>query len=174
MGGRGRVWAAIALAAGAVAAAALTALAVYIGAPAATALALSAMPEDERSSVIEVGDALVPYADTPRAEQAPRFGAGLWAGSDDVDDGSYGYFVGHNPGFFAGVMDLRAGDPVTVWDRTGDRCDYLVSQVFDVGADARLSDVIGRFSREGEAVVLQTCNGDDLMRIVVALPVNCP
>lgn len=51
----------------------------------------------------------------------------LFAHSDAVSattDGSWGYFVGHNPGDFANVMDLTEGDAVMVC--VGDGAHYRV------------------------------------------------
>lgn len=46
-----------------------------------------------------------------RRHRTPSSGGGLWLGSDAVDDGSWGYFVGHNPGSFAPVRSLSSAMP---------------------------------------------------------------
>ena len=56
-----------------------------------------------------VGGTAIPYRDV-RGGTTPSSGGGLWLGSDAVDDGSWGYFVGHNPGSFAPVRSLSSGD----------------------------------------------------------------
>ena len=84
------------------------------------------VPSDEGSGAADsiapgtlvVGGTAIPYRDV-RGGTTPSSGGGLWLGSDAVDDGSWGYFVGHNPGSFAPVRSLSPGDAVVVCDRSG-------------------------------------------------------
>ena len=89
-------------------------------------------------------------------------------GSDAVDDGSWGYFVGHNPGSFAPVRSLSSGDAVVVCDRSGGQRTYTVRDVFQVEETATWKTIASRVTGYGEAVVLQTCAGDGMNVIVVA------
>ena len=107
-------------------------------------------------------------ADEQRGGTTPSSGGGLWLGSDAVDDGSWGYFVGHNPGSFAPVRSLSSGDAVVVCDRSGGQRTYTVRDVFQVEETATWKTIASRVTGYGESVVLQTCAGDGMNVIVVA------
>ena len=114
-----------------------------------------------------VGGTAIPYRDV-RGGSTPSSGGGLWLGSDAVDDGSWGYFVGHNPGSFAPVRSLSSGDAVVVCDRSGAQRAYTVREVFQVEETATWKTIASRVTGYGESVVLQTCAGDGMNVIVVA------
>ena len=114
-----------------------------------------------------VGGTAIPYRDV-RGGTTPSSGGGLWLGSDAVDDGSWGYFVGHNPGSFAPVRSLSSGDAVVVCDRSGAQRAYTVREVFQVEETATWKTIASRVTGYGESVVLQTCAGDGMNVIVVA------
>ncbi|MEC4294986.1 sortase domain-containing protein [Adlercreutzia shanghongiae] len=111
--------------------------------------------------------ATIPYVDV-RGGTTPSSGGGLWLGSDAVDDGSWGYFVGHNPGSFAPVRSLSLGDVVTVCDRRGAQRTYVVRDVFQVEETATWKTIASRVTGYGESVVLQTCAGNGRNIIAVA------
>lgn len=111
--------------------------------------------------------ATIPYVDV-RGGTTPSSGGGLWLGSDAVDDGSWGYFVGHNPGSFAPVRSLSLGDVVTVCDRRGAQRAYVVREVFQVEETATWKTIASRVTGYGESVVLQTCAGSGRNIIAVA------
>lgn len=118
-------------------------------------------------STLVVGGTAIPYSDV-RGGTTPSSGGGLWLGSDAVDDGSWGYFVGHNPGSFAPVRSLSSGAAVTVCDRSGAQRTYTVRDVFQVEETATWKAIASRVTGFGESVVLQTCAGDGMNVIVVA------
>lgn len=122
-----------------------------------------------RSHTISVDGVSMDYIDTYQASTAPSSGAGLWMGSDSTTDGSWGYFIGHNPGPFWHVMDLTAGDAITVTDSAGASRTYHVVDVFTVPDSTYWEEIQSRVTGYGESVVLQTCCGDNAnYRIVVA------
>lgn len=133
------------------------------------------MPSDEGSNVdgtlkpgtLVVDGTAIPYRDV-RGGTTPSSGGGLWLGSDAVDDGSWGYFVGHNPGSFAPVRSLSSGDAVVVCDRSGGQRTYTVRDVFQVEETATWKTIASRVTGYGESVVLQTCAGGGRNVIVVA------
>ena len=133
------------------------------------------VPSDEGSGAADsiapgtlvVGGTAIPYRDV-RGGTTPSSGGGLWLGSDAVDDGSWGYFVGHNPGSFAPVRSLSSGDAVVVCDRSGAQRAYTVREVFQVEETATWKTIASRVTGYGESVVLQTCAGDGMNVIVVA------
>lgn len=133
------------------------------------------MPSDEGSGAADsiapgtlvVGGTAIPYRDV-RGGTTPSSGGGLWLGSDAVDDGSWGYFVGHNPGSFAPVRSLSSGDAVVVCDRSGAQRAYTVREVFQVEETATWKTIASRVTGYGESVVLQTCAGDGMNVIAVA------
>lgn len=96
----------------------------------------------------------------------------LFAHSDAVSattDGSWGYFVGHNPGDFANVMDLTEGDAVMVCDRDSAFRTYYVVDTFTVTTEAYWDDIKDRVTGYGESIGLQCCVGDGAhYRVVVA------
>ncbi|MCI8367627.1 MAG: sortase [Eggerthellaceae bacterium] len=119
-------------------------------------------------ATIRVGESLLPFVDTFEATTAPETGAGLWMGSDSTTDGSWGYFIGHNPGPFHAVMGLVKGDPVTICDRQGHTRTYHVVDTFRVTDDTYWETIEDKVTGYGESAILQTCCGDDAhYRIVV-------
>lgn len=126
-----------------------------------------ALPTPSPPGTLVVGGTAIPYRDV-RGGTTPSSGGGLWLGSDAVDDGSWGYFVGHNPGSFAPVRSLSSGDAVVVCDRSGAQRAYTVREVFQVEETATWKAIASRVTGYGESVVLQTCAGDGMNVIVVA------
>lgn len=135
---------------------------------AAPALGLGCRASAYEPCTVTVGDRHVPYVEDALAEEAPPRTAALWDGSDDVDDGSYGWFVGHNPGVFSPAADLGIGDVVSVCDSDGDYAEYEVADVFEIEYGALKEAVSPRLADVGEAVVVQTCVEDDMLRFAVA------
>ena len=118
---------------------------------------------------ISVAGSSMGYVDSYQSASAPSSGAGLWMGSDSTTDGSWAYFIGHNPGPFHGVMELGQGAAVTVCDGSGNARTYHVVDVFTVPDATYWEDIQGRVTGHGESVILQTCVGDHASyRIVVA------
>ena len=102
------------------------------------------------------------------AALCPDNNAALWAGSDDTTDGSYGYFVGHNPGDFACVYALVPGNYVTLCDSNGNLRNYTVAQLYDIPNTTTFQDLVRELDPQGECLILQTCIGDgSTYRIVV-------
>jgi len=97
----------------------------------------------------------------------PDYGAGVWRGSDSTTDGSWGYFVGHNPGSFWPAASIGIGGEIVVNDGNGDSRTYHVVDAFVVPVGSTWSDVSGAVCSYGESVALQTCV-DGGYRIVVA------
>ena len=97
----------------------------------------------------------------------PDSGAGVWKGSDSTTDGSYGYFVGHNPGSFWPAASIGIGGAITVYDCDGNCRTYYVVETFVVPVGSTWNDVCDAVYRYGESVTLQTCV-DSGYRIVVA------
>lgn len=119
---------------------------------------------------INVNGDIVGYIPSFEAASAPSSGAGLWMGSDSTNDGSWGYFIGHNPGDFTCVMTLKNGDPVTVCDSEGKSRTYHVVDEFIVPDDTYWEDIQTRVTNYGESVILQTCCGDNAhYRVVIAV-----
>ena len=132
--------------------------------PATTASDASSMSP----ATIQVGSSVLSYIDDFEADTAPQSGAGLWMGADSTTDGSWGYFIGHNPGPFHEVMNLQEGDAVCVCDRQGNQRTYNVVKTFRVTDDTCWEDISAEVTGYGESVVLQTCCGDNAnYRIVV-------
>lgn len=115
---------------------------------------------------LSVAGVAIPYRDV-RGGTTPDAGAGLWLGSDATDDGSWGYFVGHNPGAFAAVKDLRPGDAVGLTDSAGASRTYTVREVFAVEVTATWKAIAGRVTGYGESIILQTCTGDGATNTIV-------
>lgn len=84
------------------------------------------------------------YIDYFEAPSAPEYGVDLWFGSESITDGSWGYFIGRNPGDFSAVMDLQGGDAVTVCDRAGSSRTYYVVGAFTVTTETYWSDIESR------------------------------
>ena len=103
---------------------------------------------------------VIPYIDYFGASSAPDSTGGLWMGSDSTTDGSWGYFIGHHPGVFNVVMDLRAGDVVTVCDRNGNTASYTVYDVYDVANTTYWEEIEANITGHGESIAIQTCVGD--------------
>lgn len=124
---------------------------------------------DMPSRSISIKGDVVPYVDSFESASAPVHGAGLWMGTDNVDDGTWGYFIGHNPGDFTAVMSLVEGDEITVKDSNGNSRTYHVIDAFTVPDTTYWEDIQGHVNGYGESVIVQTCCGDnENYRIVVA------
>ena len=107
------------------------------------------------------------YTDSYGASSAPGSGAGIWKGSDSTTDGSYSYYIGHNPGSFSAAADATNGSQITVNDSDGNSRTYTVVDTFVVSRDSSWSDVSDRVTSHGESVALQTCVTDGY-KIVIA------
>ncbi len=87
-------------------------------------------------------------------------------------DGSWGYFIGHNPGPFCDVMGLEQGDLISICDRQGHQRAYQVVKTFRVTDDTCWEYIEDDVTGYGESAVLQTCCGDNAhYRIVVCAAV---
>lgn len=125
--------------------------------------------EDLQANTIDVNGDAMGYVDSFETASAPSSGAGLWMGSDSTTDGSWGYFIGHNPGSFTCVMTLKNGDPVTVCDGDGNTRTYHVVDEFVVPDSTYWEDIQSRVTQYGESIILQTCCGDNAhYRVVIA------
>lgn len=119
-------------------------------------------------SMLDINGTRVPYVRSIFAPSCPNNNAALWAGDDSTTDGSYGYFVGHNPGDFACVYNLNIGDRVTMCNAHGDTRDYYVTRTFVVPSTTYFEQLGTDMVPNSESVVLQTCIGDgSFYRIVV-------
>ncbi len=119
---------------------------------------------------IDVNGDIVTYVPSYESASAPASGAGLWMGSDSTTDGSWGYFIGHNPGDFTCVMTLKNGDPVTVCDSDENTRTYSVVDEFIVPDSTYWEDIQSRVTDYGESIILQTCCGDNAhYRVVIAV-----
>ena len=116
---------------------------------------------------ITVDGVTMNYTESYGASSAPSSGAGVWKGSDSTTDGSYGYFIGHNPGSFSSASTIDNGSEVTVNDSNGDSRTYTVVDSFVVPRGSTWGDISDRVTGHGESVVLQTCV-EDGYRVVVA------
>lgn len=117
---------------------------------------------------LDVNGTRVPYIHSVFAPACPDNNAALWAGNDDTTDGSYGYFIGHNPGDFACVYSLVPGNYVTLCDVNGNLRGYTVAQLYDVPNTIFFHEVVDRLIPQGESLIMQTCIGDgSYYRIVV-------
>lgn len=132
--------------------------------PGASSAERGAGPLSPRTLVI--GGRVIPYGDV-RGGTTPDTGAGLWLGTDSTADGSWGYFVGHNPGSFAPVMGLGNGSAVTLCDSERNVRTYTVRVVFTVDANATWKAIAPRVTGFGESVILQTCTGDGTTNTIV-------
>ncbi len=116
---------------------------------------------------ITVDGVTMNYTESYGASSAPNSGAGVWKGSDSTTDGSYGYFIGHNPGSFGSAATASNGSKVTVNDSNGDSRTYTVVDSFVVPRGSTWGDISDRVTGHGESVVLQTCV-EDGYKVVVA------
>lgn len=123
-------------------------------------------PPASSPRTLYIGGAAIPYRDV-RGGTTPDAGAGLWLGSDDTADGSWGYFVGHNPGPFAPVKTLGCGSTITLCDTAGATRTYIVRDVFTIETTATWKTIAGRVTGYGESLVLQTCTGDGATNTIV-------
>lgn len=126
----------------------------------------SSAPTAKTPGTLAIGGAVIPYRDV-RGGTTPATGAGLWLGSDATDDGSWGYFVGHNPGPFAPVKTLGCGSTITLCDTAGATRTYIVRDVFTIETTATWKTIAGRVTGYGESLVLQTCTGDGATNTIV-------
>lgn len=112
----------------------------------------------------------IPYVDSYNTASAPMNAAGLWAGKDSTTDGSWAYFIGHHPGVFNCVMDLRNGDAVQVCDGNGNTRTYHVISIYDIPDETEWEQLAADVEAHGESITLQTCCGDHQhYRIVEAI-----
>lgn len=120
-----------------------------------------------QARTITINGISIPYVNAFGAAVAPYDTAGLWDGSDSVTDGTYGYFIGHNPGLFKDVPNLRTGSTVSVCDSNSNIQTYQVVDVFDVSKSTYLHQIEDRINGYGESIVIQTCL-PNAYRVVVA------
>lgn len=121
----------------------------------------------KNTRTITVDGVSMSYTESYGASSAPSSGAGVWKGSDSTTDGSYGYFIGHNPGSFSSAATAGNGSKVTVNDSNGDSRTYTVVDSFVVPRGSTWGDISDRVTNHGESVVLQTCV-DGGYKVVVA------
>ena len=127
----------------------------------------SSLSAQSSGRTITVDGVTMSYTDSYGASSAPSSGAGVWKGSDSTTDGSYAYFIGHNPGSFGAAATASNGSKVTVNDSNGDSRTYTVVDSFVVPEGSSWSDVSDRVTGYGESVVLQTCVSEGY-RILIA------
>lgn len=133
------------------------------------AQAVSPSQPSASAATISMAGQVIPYVGAHLASTAPATGAGLWNGSDSTTDGSWGYFIGHNPGPFSCMLSLGIGSRVAVTDSAGAARSYTIRTVFDVPNTATWEDIEGSVTGYGESIVLQTCiDGGSHYRIMVA------
>ena len=153
-------------------AAPVTVEAPYVSAPQASQAAPAAAAPASVTyapNTIQIGSSSIPFVQCYLAPAAPDHTAGLWWGNSSTTDGDLGYFVGHNPGVFAPVVSLTAGDQVTVTDGTGASHTYTVFDVFDVANTTTLEQIQSRICGHGESIAMQACiQGGAFYRVVVA------
>lgn len=126
-------------------------------------------PPQQQASSLAMEGAVIPYVGSYLTATAPQDAAGLWYGSDSTTDGSWGYFIGHNPGIFECLLAMGNGSVVTVADGTGAARTYTVFKVFDVPNTTTWEDIQGDVTGYGESIILQTCiDGGTSYRIMVA------
>lgn len=129
---------------------------------------VSSTPHYVRTLVMN--DIAIPYVYSFNSRTAPESTAGLWLGSDSTTDGSWGYFIGHNPGIFAPMLKLGYKSPVTVWDSNGKSRTYHIVEIFDVPNTTKWNEVSGHLTSRGESIALQTCIFNGLRyRIAIAI-----
>ena len=116
---------------------------------------------------ITIDGVTMSYSDSYGTSSAPNSGAGIWKGSDSTTDGSYSYYIGHNPGSFNAAANASNGSQITVNDSDGNSRTYTVVDTFVVSRDSTWGDVSDRVTSHGESVALQTCV-EDGYRIIVA------
>lgn len=92
---------------------------------------------------------------------APNGYASTWVGTGRVTDNANTYFIGHNPGVFARVMDLELGDKITVFDDTGASRTYHVFDTLILPNGSNYFVYEGRIAPMGETITLQTCCADN-------------
>ena len=116
-----------------------------------------------------INGSYVPYADSFKTTGAPENNAGLWLGNDSTTDGSFGYFIGHNPGDFTCLLGVSNGSQVTVWDSNSNSRTYTIHDIFEVNAGTTWEQIESRVATHGESIILQTCiNGGKQYRVHVA------
>ncbi|MGX7149895.1 immunoglobulin-like domain-containing protein [Enterococcus ureasiticus] len=150
-----------------------------------TELETTAVPQEPSSSVVSTQESIAPatisflgqtisFIQCNGAPEAPNVGAGTWTGTGAVNDQLPTHFIGHNPGDFAGVMNITIGTPITVVDGNGNAKTYVVYEVLDVADDGinandPSDDTWARVIEDGgERISLQTCITDTVNRIVLA------
>ena len=116
-------------------------------------------PDGLRRS-IDVNGTLLSVSDSHLTAIPPQYGAGLWYGSDSTTDGSFGYFIGHNPGDFRCALTIQVGDPVIVYDSDGKARRYFAQDIFVVPNGSTWGQIEERVAFHGESAILQTCLDD--------------
>lgn len=118
-------------------------------------------PEAASSLICFLGEE-VPYRQGgPADTSAPVGYASTWVGTGCVSDNANTYFIGHNPGVFARIMDLDVGDKITVFEDEGASRTYYVFDTLFLPNKANYFVYEGRIAPAGETVTLQTCTGDN-------------
>lgn len=125
------------------------------------------------ANTISFGGVSMPIVDSQGTGAAPQgWRAGYWQGNGNVDDGVSTHIIGHNPGSFAGVMNMGIGSAITVTDRNGKTRTYHVYWVNDVNDDCYDRNGIDQWEpvmeQAGESISLQTCISHYWNRIVLA------
>lgn len=113
------------------------------------------------SLICFLGEEIPYHQGGPADTSAPHGYASTWVGDGRVDDNANTYFIGHNPGVFARVMDLDLGDKITVFDDTGASRTYYVFDTLFLPNGSNYFAYEGRIAPTGESITLQTCTGDN-------------
>lgn len=122
----------------------------------------TAKKKKKRKNTLYFQGEYVPFAQgSPADTTAPALTASTWVSTGDVDDGENTYFIGHNPGVFARVMDLEIGDKITVWDASGAKRTYYVFDILTLPNATNYYRYEGRIAPRGETITLQTCCADE-------------
>lgn len=119
-----------------------------------------------KSCTITVNGVPIDYVDSYGTSAAPSSGAGIWYGSDSTNDGSFGYFIGHNYTDFGAVADLESGSSVSVTDGDGNSREYEVVDSFTVPRGTTWDEVSDRITGYGESIAMQTCVNDGYVIVV--------
>lgn len=130
-------------------------------APKAKDTAKKSKQAKHKSTLYVLGDYIKYIQGSEEDVEPPANAASTWFGNGDVDDDRHTYFIGHNPGVFKNVMNLKVGDAVTVWDDQGNQRVYHVYDVLVLANTANFYDYESRLAPLGETITLQTCCGDE-------------
>lgn len=85
-------------------------------------------------------------------------GAEIFSGNDNFNT----HFIGHNPGCFNGIWNLKKGDTITVTDNEGNPTHYIVTKQIYADLYAVTKDGVNYWDEitgydGGERITLQTC-----------------